>query len=205
MLDSFVLADVPPITGHEHADIYLDALSIALIYRDPALVERRGAALYDHLSGCTGRGWLVGFDDADWQWERYGRPNGHSAFAVSSLAAYMEQVESLLDAYRYLDLRPEWLWHTESAVGVDPVAAIPLRRACEGVDSAALRAQVCDRLRLDGRPVLALMNLPGVDRVDVRLLCGWESAGDVVLGRALEQGHLTDNSGPHGYFRLADW
>jgi hypothetical protein len=60
----FVLPDVPRINQAEHPDLFLEAVSIAASYRNDGLQKRFPMGVYAHLSGYTGRGWLIGFDDA---------------------------------------------------------------------------------------------------------------------------------------------
>jgi hypothetical protein len=205
MKDRFVLEDVPPITGYEHADIFLDALSIAACYQDPEVSKRFDRSVFDYLSGFTGRGWLIGFDDAAYYWERYGVDNPRPDFACSSLDAYLLQGDTILEAFRFLEREPEFLWNEECRYPVAPARSAAFRGMAEMTEVQGVRQYVADHLASRHCPVIALLHLPGVDEVDMTLLTGYESGGEVVLGRALQRWPCTDNSGEFGYFRLPDW
>jgi hypothetical protein len=205
MTGEFLLENVPPITGYEHADIFLDALSIGLCYQDPELPKRLEFGVYDTLSGFTGRGWLIGFDEAAYYWERYGVNNLRSDFACSSLEAYLSQCDTMLDAFRFVERTPEFLWNQACEVPLGPAQAAGFPAIAEATDAPGTREYVGHHLESRGCPVIALLHLPDVGQVDMTLLTGYEGGGDVVLGRSLLQGPRTDNSGPFGYFRLPDW
>ena len=205
MGNRFVLEDVPPITGHEHADIFLDALSIALCYSKDELPGRFGGGVFNTFSGFTGRGWLVGFDDASYYWERHGVSNPNANFAASSVEAYLTHADTMADAFRFVDRAPEFLWNQGCAHPVDPAQAAGFMGMSRMADSPAIRQYVTDYLVSRRSPAIALLHLPGVGAVDMTLLTGYESGGDIILGRSLLQGLGTDNSGEYGYFRLPDW
>ena len=86
----FALGDVAPMNPGEHPDLLLEALSIAAAYGDPELPKRFPFGVYAHLSGYTGRGWLIGFDDAGYYWESYGLDNPNPTFALSGLETIIE-------------------------------------------------------------------------------------------------------------------
>ena len=204
MPTNFHLEAVPPITGDEHADIFLDALSIAIGYASPPAPDPRGVSLFDCLSGFTGRGWLVGFDEAGYYWERHGLENPRSDFACSSLEAYLSQGDTMVDAFRFVERAPEFLWNEACTYPVDPAQSASFRAMAQSTDAAGVRQFVAEHLEARGCPVVALMNVPGAGP-DMCLLTGYEDGGTVALGRALLQRPCMDNSGPFGYFRLPDW
>jgi len=200
-----VLDDVPKITGYEHVDFYTDAVSIALCYGNDELRGRFPMGVFDALSGFSGRGWLIGFNEASYYWERHGMVDPDPSFAVSGLEAYLRHYDTMVDVLRYVDRVPEFLWHEGCDHSVDPDQAAGLIGICQKVDAVAVREYVAGHLQADERPVVALLHLPGADIVDIALLAGYESRGEVVLGRSFHQGPGTDNSGGSGYFRLPDW
>jgi len=205
MHDRLVLEDVPPITGFEHADFFLDALSIALCYHDDELPQRFPRGVFDSLSGFTGRGWLIGFDDAAYGWERHGVANPNPGFAVSSLEAYLRHYGTMADALRFVDRAPEFLWNRDCAVPVDPAQAAGLGGMSQQVGGPDVRRYVTEYLEVQGRPLVALLHLPGPDVTDMALLTGYESHGDIILGRSFHYGRATDDPGEYGYSRLPDW
>ena len=200
-----VLEDVPKFKNLEHPDIFSDALSIALCYRDEALQRRFPEGAYEAISGFSGRGWLIGFDDAGYDWDEHGVRDSQPGFAASSPASYFEHVATLRDAIRFLDRAPDFLWNQDCAYEVDGQQAAGFIAAAESVDEESLRRYITGYLTTQRRPVIALLHLPGVPIVEMALLTGYESDGEVILGRSPYQNPRTDNSGPFGYFRLAGW
>jgi len=205
MQTDLALEDVPRLTGYEHADYFLDALSIALCYHDDVFKQGFPRGLFDSLSGFTGRGWLIGFDDAAYYWERSGITNPDPSFAVSSLEAYLKHSDSIVDAFRFISRSPELLWNRDCTCSVDASLAAGLIGLCRHVDAGAVRAYVTDYLASRDRPLVALLHIPTAKAADMVLLTGYESSGDTILGRSRYQSPGTDNSGPYGYFRLPDW
>jgi len=197
----FVLPDVSPFNPNEHPDLFLDALSIAASYGNDALRKRFPMSVYAHLSGYTGRGWLIGFDDAGYYWEKYGVRNPHRDFAVSGLDANLEHHETLREAIAYLGYAPEFLWNADCRYSADAELAAPFAKAAEIVDRSAIRRYVTDYLTTRGRPVVCFLYSPHIPIVDAALLTGFESGGRVVLYRDA----TTDDPAYHGTFRLADW
>jgi hypothetical protein len=201
----FVLPDVSPINHDEHPDLFLEALSIAASYGNDGLKERFPMGVYSHLSGYTGRGWLIGFDDACYYWEKYGIRNPNPAFAASSLEPNLEHHETLREAITYLGYAPEFLWNADCRYDADAGLAAPFVGAAETVDRPAIRRYVADYLTTRHRPVVCFLHSPHTPIVDAALLTGFESGGEVILGRSPYQDATRDNSAEHGYFRLADW
>jgi hypothetical protein len=202
---AFVLPDVSPFNPNEHPDLFLDALSIAASYGNDTLRKRFPMSVYAHLSGYTGRGWLIGFDDAGYYWEKYGVRNPHRDFAVSGLEANLEHHETLREAITYLGLTPEFLWNADCRYEADPELAAPFVNAAEVVDRPAIRRYVIDSLTTRGRPVVCFLYSPhATPIVDAALVTGFESGGRVVLCES-HQDATTDDPTQYGTFRLADW
>ena len=61
--DKLILPDVPRIEMREYPDVFTDAVNIAMLYASEELKERYPKGLYPHLSGYSGRGWPIGFDE----------------------------------------------------------------------------------------------------------------------------------------------
>ncbi len=214
---NLVLEDVPRIENLEYPDIFADALGVAVSYGDDEVYERcallrsygltRGhrAGIYGAISSATGRGWLIGFDEAGFYGERYGMQNPRANYAVSSLEAYLEHYETMVEAIRALDRVPELLWNQECEYEVDREQAAGIMGLADKADGKTIRRYVSDSLTLRRRPVMALMSLPSVPIVEMTLLTGYESSGEVILGRSPYQNAGMDNSGPYGYLRMADW
>jgi len=212
-----VLEDVPKIENLEYPDIFADALSVAVGYRDDGVYGRcplllgyrlkpgHRAGIYGAVSTVTGRGWLIGFDEACFYWERHGVQNPHPSFAVSSLESYLEHYATMREAIRLLDHVPEFLWNQDCEYAVDREQAAGFIASAAEADGEAIRRYVTDTLAARQRPVIALLYLPSVPIVEMALLTGYESSGEVVLGRSPYQNSQMDNSGPYGYFRMADW
>jgi hypothetical protein len=202
----FVLPDVPPFNPGEHPDLFLEALSIAASYGNDTLKARfRRRGVYAHLSGYTGRGWLIGFDDACYYWEKHGIRNPHPAFAVSGLESNLEHHETLREAITYLGYTPEFLWNAECRYGVDARLAAPFVGAAEAVDGLAIRRYVTDYLTTRRRPAVCFLHFADTPIVDAALLTGFESGGEMILGRSAYQDTTRDSSAGYGYFSLADW
>jgi hypothetical protein len=201
----FVLPDVPPINPNEHPDFFLEALSIAASYRNEGLKVQFPMGVYSHLSGYTGRGWLIGFDDACYHWEKYGIRNPHPAFAVSGLEPNLEHHETLHEAIAYLGYVPEFLWNADCRYDTDAGLAAPFANAAETVDRPAIRQYVADYLTTRRRPVVCFLYSAHTPIVDAALLTGFESGGEVILGRSPHQDAARDNPVEHGSFSLADW
>lgn len=195
----FVLPDVPPLNRDEHPDLALEALSLAAAYGTDGLQGRFPMGVYPHLSGYTGRGWLIGFDDAAYYWERHGVRNPDPGFAAAGLESNLEHWESLREAIAYLGFAPELLWHGDGRYAVDPVLAAPFVAAARTVDGPQLRREVVEQLTARRRPVVCFLHSPQIPIVDGALLTGFEARGEVVLGRSPHQ------EAGDGHFRLADW
>jgi hypothetical protein len=201
----FVLPDIPPFNPGEHPDLFLEALSIAASYLNDTLKARFPRGVYAHLSGYTGRGWLIGFDEAGYYWETYGIRNPDPAFAVSGLESNLEHHETLREAITYLGYTPEFLWNAECRYGVDARLAAPFVGATEAVDGLAIRRYVTDYLTTRRRPVVCFLHFADTPIVDAALLTGFESGGEMILGRSAYQDTTRDSSAGYGYFSLADW
>jgi hypothetical protein len=200
----FILPDVTPFNPGEHPDLFLEALSTAASYGNDALRERFPMSVYAHLSGYTGRGWLIGFDDAGYYWEKCGVRNPHQDFAVSGLEANLEHLETLHEAIAYLGFAPELLWNADCRYKADPELAAPFVNAAKVVDRPAIRRYVIDSLTTRGRPVICFLYTPHIPYVDAALLTGFESGGSVVVCESHTDA-TTDDPTQYGTFRLADW
>jgi hypothetical protein len=203
--NGFILPDVPPMNHGEHPDLLLEALSIAASYGNDEIKNRFPMGVYAHLSGYTGRGWLIGFDDACYCWEKYGIRNPDPAFAVSGLEANLEHQETLHEAIAYLGCAPQFLWNLGCRYGADPKLAAPLINAAQPVERPAIRQYVTDYLATRRKPVVCFLHSPGAPIVDAALLTGFQSGGEAILGRSPYQDATRDDSAGQGYFRLADW
>jgi hypothetical protein len=202
---SFVLPDVPPINQDEHPDIFLETLSIAASYGNDELPKRFPMSVYSHLSGYTGRGWLIGFDDAGYYWEKYGTRNPNPAFAVSGLEPNLELHETLPEAISYLGYTPEFLWNVDCRYKTDAGLSAPFVGLAKTVDRSAIRQYVVDYLTARHRPIVCFLDSPHIPIVEAALLTGFESGGEVILGRSPHQDMTEDNPAGHEYFHLADW
>jgi hypothetical protein len=200
-----ILTDVPRFNPNEHPDILLETLSIAASYGNDGLQKRFPMGVYAHLSGYTGRGWLIGFDDACYYWEKYGIRNSNVAFAASGLGPNLEHHETLREAITYLGYAPEFLWNADCRYKADAERAAPFAGAAEMVDRPAIRRYVTDYLVKRRKPVPCFLHSPHAPIVDAALLTGFESGGEVILGRSPYQDAMGDHSAKHGYFSLADW
>jgi hypothetical protein len=203
--NGFILPNVPPINHGEHPDILLEALSIAVSYGNEGLKVQFPMGVYAHLSGYTGRGWLIGFDDACYHWEKYGIRNPHPAFAVSGLEPNLEHHETLHEAMTYLGYAPEFLWNADCRYDTDAGLAAPFVNAAETVDGLAIRRYVADYLTTRRRPVVCFLHFADTPIVDAALLTGYDSGGEVILGRSPYQDTTRDSSAEYGYFSLSDW
>jgi hypothetical protein len=85
-------------------DAFLEAVVIAASYERNDLKDRFRMDVYPHLSGYTGGGRLIGFDDAAYHWEKHGMRNPDPAFAVTGLRANPVHHETLSAAIRYFRL-----------------------------------------------------------------------------------------------------
>ena len=202
---NFILANVPRIENTECPDIFTDALNIALSYENEELVKRFPGGVYDHVSGFTGRGWLIGFDDACFYWEKLDRQGPHESFAVSGLETFMEYPETMLDAVELLGYAPEFLWNEDCQYKVDEEKVMGFIKGAKKVDGEAIRQYVATSLVEHQRPVIALLHLPSNSIVDFALLTGYESNGQTIMGRSPHQNPKMDNSGEYGYFRMDNW
>jgi len=203
--NSFVLPDVPTINHNEHPDIVLEALSIAASYGNDGLKQRFPMGVYPHLSGYTGRGWLIGFDDACYYWERHGIRNPHPAFAVSGLEPNLEHHETLGTAIAYLGYAPEFVWNAECRYAVNEELAAPLVEMAAILHRRAIRRYVTGHLTVRRRPLVCFLYSPDTPIVDGALLTGFESDGEVILGQSPYQDTTSKDSAGQGCFRLADW
>lgn len=202
----FVLPDVPPMNPDEHPDDFLEALSVAVYYENDRLKDRFPMGVYSHLSGYTGRGWLIGFDDAGYHWEKFRIPNPNPAFAATGLQANLEHYETLGEAITYLGYAPEFQWNVECRYHADSALAAPLGSGAEKVGRSAIRQFVADYLTTQHRPVVCFFYSPQAESVDAVLLTGFELGGEVILGRSAHTGEAGGSSEQsHGHFRLADW
>jgi hypothetical protein len=202
---SLSLADVPRLNIDEHPDLFLEALSIAASYGNEELKERFPMGVYAHLSGYTGRSWLIGFDNACYYWERHGIRNPHPAFAVSGLEANLEHYETMREAIAYLGYAPEFVCNTDCGCGVDAELAAPFLSIAEKADSPAIRRYVTEYLATRHRPLVCFLYSPGIPIVDAALLTGFESGGEVILGRSPYQDAPRGEPVEPGHFSLADW
>ncbi|MBM3240179.1 hypothetical protein FJZ31_28170 [Candidatus Poribacteria bacterium] len=200
----FILADVPRIENTEFPDIFTDALRIAISYQNEEIKKRFSESIYDRISGFSGRGWLIGFDDACFYWEKYGRPGPHESFAVSGLETLLEHPHTMLDALEFLGYLPEFLWNEDCQYKVDKEKATGFINMAEKGDNEKIRQYVTTNLVEKQRPVIALLHLPGNSIVDFALLTGYESHGQTILGRSPHQNEM-NNSGEYGYFRRDNW
>jgi hypothetical protein len=215
---NLVLPDVPQIANLEYPDIFADALSVALFYQDLDVYTRcallregyrltpghRGG-MYGAISTITGRGWLIGFDEADYCCEKYGAQDSHASFAVAGLEAYLEHYETLHEAVRFMDHVPEFLWNQDCAYPVDAQQAAGFIAAAESVDGAAVRRYVTEYLAARQRPVIALLAMPGAPVVEMALITGYEAGGATIFGRSPYQNPRLESTNPCGYFRMGDW
>lgn len=210
-----ILPAVPAANLNEHPDTFLEALSIAASYGNDELPKRfrfEGSqtvrmGVYAYLSGYTGRGWLIGFDDACYYGEKHGVRNPISSFAAASLESNLEHHETMRDAVTYLGYAPEFLWNAECRYEVDAELAAPFVGTAETVDRSAIRGYVSDYLAEFRRPLVCFLRSRHLPAVEVALLTGFESDGEVVVGSSLcyDRTETTDNSTEHGRFRMADW
>lgn len=116
--DSYILADVPQIENRECADVFTEALSIAASYGNEGLRARYPGGVYDHASGFSGRGWLIGFDEACFYWEKHDQSRCDLAFAVSGLEGTIYRADTLVDAVEYLGFTPEFVWNQRTGSSV---------------------------------------------------------------------------------------
>ncbi len=214
---SLILENVPKIENLEWPDIFSDALGTAVCYHNDDMLERCAllreynqrvgppSGVYTAISTVTGRGWRIGFDDAACYPEKYGVQHVYPNFAVSSLEAYLEHYDSLLEAIRFVDRVPELLWNRDCAYPVDPRQAAGFVKASQQVDSQEIRRYVTHTLAERGRPVILLLHLPQVPVVEMALIAGYEAGGEVILGRSPYQNEKMEYSGEFGYFRMRDW
>jgi len=202
---NFILANVPRIENTECPDIFTDALSIALSYENEELRKQFPGGIYDHVSGFSGRGWLIGFDDACFYWEKHGRQGPNESFAVSGLETLLEHHDTMRDAVEFLGHAPEFLWNEDCQYKVDKEKAAGFINGAERANSDTIRQYVTTSLVEHQRPVIALLHLPGVSIVEMALLTGYESYGQTITGRSPHQNPKTDNSGEYGYFRMDNW
>ncbi len=215
-MTSLILENVPKIENLKWPDIFSDALGTAVCYHDDDMLERRGllrdyhlrigrpSGVYTAISTITGRGWRIGFDEAAYYPEKYGMHHVYPNFAVSSLEAYLEHYDSLLEAIRFVDRVPELLWNRDCATPVDPRQAAGFVKASQQVDSQEIRRYVTHALAERGRPVILLLHPPQVPVVEMAQIAGVEAGGEVILGRSPYQNEKMDNSGEYGYFRMRD-
>ncbi len=202
---NFILADVPRIENTECPDIFTDALRIALSHENEELGKRFPGGVYDHVSGFSGRGWLIGFDDACFYWEKYGRRGTHESFAVSGLETLYDHPDTMRDAVEFLGYAPEFLWNEDCQYKVDREKAAGFIKEAKKVNGEAIRRYVTASLAEHQRPVIALLHLPSVSIVEMALLTGYESYGQIITGRSPHQNPKMDNSGEYGYFRMDNW
>ena len=202
---SFILPDVPPLNHAEHPDLFLEALSIAAAYGNDSLAKRFPMGVYPHLSGYTGRGWLIGFDEACYYWERHGIRNPHPEFAVSGIDANLRHHETLREAIAYLGYTPQFLWNGESRYVVDRGLAPAFLAAAETAARMEIRRYVTDCLTQRHKPVVCFLHSPHIPMVEAALLTGFESEGAVVTGRSPCYEASTGSAPENGCFRLADW
>lgn len=215
---SLILPDVPKIENLEYPDIFADALGVALCYHDEGVYTRCGLlrdayrltpghrdGVYGAISTITGRGWLIGFDEAHYYPEQYDTKDPHVSLAVAGLEATWEHHETLSEAVRAMDHVPEFFWNQDCAYPVDPQQAAGFIARTEPMDGAAIRRYVTEYLAARQRPVIALLHLPGAPVVEMALLTGYEDGGVAILGRSPYQNPRTDSANPYGYFRLEDW
>ena len=120
--DKLILPDVPPIEMTEYPDVFTDAVNIAMLYASEELKERYPKGLYPHLSGYSGRGWLIGFDEASYYWERHGDKHPHDSFAACSPQAYLEHYDTLRDTIEFVGYEAAFLWNDGCRNGADPAA-----------------------------------------------------------------------------------
>ncbi len=202
---NFILGDVPRIENTECPDIFTDALKIAISYQNEEIKKRFPEGIYESISGFSGRGWLIGFDDACFYWEKHGKQGPHESFAVSGLETLREHPDTMYDAVEFLGHEPEFLWNEDCQYKVDRENAEGFIKRAKKVDGEELRRYVTTNLVEHQRPVIALLNLPSNSIVDFALLTGYESQGQTILGRSPHQNPKMDNSGEFGYFRMDNW
>ncbi|MHB0876871.1 MAG: hypothetical protein ACYC5O_12605 [Anaerolineae bacterium] len=215
--DSIVLPDVLAIQNMEYPDIFSDALSTTVCYGDEAVYERSpllrayrltpadSNRVYGAISAVSGRGWLIGFDEAAYYRERGHAAEPAASFAVAGLGACLEHHDSLWQAISLLDRVPEPLWNDDCEADLADSQAAGFVGASTRVESRALRRYVTEYLATHRRPLIALLHLPHVPVVEFGLLTGYESCGDVILGRSPYLGPPAEGSGPDGYFRMRHW
>ncbi len=200
-----ILPDVPRLNHYEHPDIFLEALSVAASYGDDTLRERLPPGPYERLSGYTGRGWLIGFDDASYYQRAETTQAPDAGFAVSGVSACLEHRETLGEAVKHLGHVPEFLWNTECRYEVDADLAAPFVKRGEQMGRASVQSYVTEYIATQRRPLVCIMNLPNVPAVEAVLLTGFESGGETVL----VQSHLldapADDTAGHDYVPLTDW
>jgi hypothetical protein len=201
----FILADVPRIENTECPDIFTDALRIAISYQNEEIKKRFPEGIYDCISGFSGRGWLIGFDDACFYLEKHDKQGPNESFAVSGLDTLLEHPDTMRDAVEFLGHSPEFLWNGDCQYKVDRGKAMGFLNMAEKVDGQKIRQYVTTNLIEHQRPVIALLNLPSVSIVEFVLLTGYESYGQTIMGRPPNQNPKMDNSGEYGYFRMDNW
>jgi hypothetical protein len=202
---NFILADVPRIKDAECPDLFTDALKIALSYENEELDKQFPRGIYEYASGSSGRGWLIGFDDACFYWEKHDRPAYYESFAVSALETLFEHPDTMYDAVEFLGHAPEFLRNEDCQYQVDKEKVAGFINRAGKVNSDATRQYVTTSLVEHGRPVVVLFHLPGRSTVEVALLTGYESYGQVIMGRLPHQDPKMDSSAEHGYFRMDNW
>ena len=91
----FILADVARIENTECPDIFTDALRIAISYQNEEIKKQFPEGIYNCISGFSGRGWLIGFDDACFYWEKHDKHGPNESFAVSGLDTLLEHPDTI--------------------------------------------------------------------------------------------------------------
>ncbi len=205
MTEDFILPDVPRIENTECPDIFTDALKIAISYQNEEIKMRFPGGMYESISGFSGRGWLIGFDDACFYWEKHNKQGPHESFAVDGLETLLERPETMLDAVEFTGHTPVFMWNEDCQYKVDDGKASDFINMAEKVDNEKIRQYITTSLVENQRPVLVLLHLPSNSIVDFALLTGYESQGRTILGRSPHQNPKMDNSGEYGYFRMENW
>ncbi|MBD3183906.1 hypothetical protein GF312_16600 [Candidatus Poribacteria bacterium] len=200
----FIIKDVPRIENTACPDIFTDALKIALSYKNEELNKRFPEGIYDSISGFSGRGWLIGFDDACFYWEKYDK-GLHESFPVSGLESIYKHPDTMLDAVEFAGYKHEFLWNEDCQYKIDKGKAKSFINMAEKSNNENIRQYVTNSLVEHQRPVVVLLHLSSNSIVDFALLTGYESQGQAILGRSPHQNPDMDNSGEYGYFRMDKW
>jgi hypothetical protein len=111
----------------------------------------------------------------------------------------------MVDAVEYLGYAPEFLWNMGCQYKADKEESASFIDMADKVDGEKIRQYVATSLVEYHRPVVVLLHLTSNSIVDFALLTGYESGGQIIMGRSPHQNPEMDNSGEYGYFRMDNW